>query len=250
LNFLSKKNNFSYIKHTKADQIKNMFNSISCYYDMINNILSFGLHLLWRRQACDILFRYCHDVINILDVGVGTGDMSILIARRFSSSHVLGIDISEKMLHEAYVKVHKLKLHHKIELMKSDIEKLDLSNMYFSYFNVVVFVFSIRNLINISSAINQCKKLLKENGHILVVEFKYSNNLLYKLLSKIYAVYVYFIGSLISRNLYAYSYLNKSITSFSRFYLESFFIKKGFKICYSTYLLKNTVKCYLFKKIY
>src|SRR5580698_8633372 len=79
----------------KKEQVKKMFNTIAGKYDFMNRLLTFRIDVLWRRKAVNLVRKYAHETI--LDIGTGTGDFAIELAK-LKPSKITGIDIAEKML--------------------------------------------------------------------------------------------------------------------------------------------------------
>ena len=81
---------------TKKEEVREMFDNIAPKYDLLNHTLSMNIARIWRRRVVRIVRRSRPH--RILDVATGTGDLAIEMARRIRDVHVLGVDLSEKML--------------------------------------------------------------------------------------------------------------------------------------------------------
>jgi len=99
-----------------AEQVERMFDSISRHYDRLNHLLSLGTDRLWRRKAVSRIGSGCSP-LRILDVATGTGDLAIE-ALRLKPEKITGIDISASMLEEGRLKLERMGLGDRIELVK------------------------------------------------------------------------------------------------------------------------------------
>lgn len=214
----------------KKIQIEKMFNIISKRYDFINRILSFGIDIKWRKK---ILYILNNNILNnnnikkynILDIASGTGDMTIMLAKQFINSNIIGLDISQSMLNIAKQKILKKKLKNRIHLIKGDVENIPIKS---NTFDIVTVIFGIRNFENIEYSLNEINRVLKPKGVILILEFSTPNNYFIKFLYKIYSLYIFFISKIFSNEPNAYKYLIKSIEKFSSVDINKFLKLNGF----------------------
>ena len=92
------------MKFTKATEVKNIFNKISYKYDFLNNLLSFGLHRLWKRKLVNLLEPLNGE--DWADLCCGTGDLAFLISKRVSpSGSITGIDSAEDILNLSLIHI-------------------------------------------------------------------------------------------------------------------------------------------------
>lgn len=191
--------------------VEQMFNRIAKKYDFLNHFLSFGIDKIWRRKLVKEIKK--HNPESVLDIATGTGDMLLLMQKK-GIKKTDGVDPSEGMLNIAKEKVNKKFPNRDINLKISFAEKMDIDN---SYYDAAVIVFGIRNFENIDKALSEIKRILKNKGHIYVLEFSLPKN---RLIKHLYLFYLkYFIpvwGKLISREKTAYSYLAETIQEFSK----------------------------------
>ena len=188
-----------------------MFNSVAESYDSANDLLSLGMHRVWKKNFVNGISPDTKAFFEILDCATGTGDIAIEIQRRYRRAKVTGIDFSEKMLDQAPAKAEKAGFK-KIRFLAADILKLPFSDNSFDHITIS---FGIRNVENLLAAIAEFERVLKPNGQLHVLEFGQPQNQIW---SKVYGIYhrklLPFIGGLISGNQEAYSYLNKSSEEF------------------------------------
>lgn len=188
-----------------------MFNSVAESYDSANDLLSLGMHRIWKKNFVTGISPDTKAFFEILDCATGTGDIAIEIQRRYKRAKVTGIDFSEKMLDQAPAKAEKAGFK-KIRFLAADILRLPFSDNSFDHITIS---FGIRNVENLLGAIAEFERVLKPKGQLHVLEFGQPQN---KTWSKVYGIYhrklLPFIGGLISGNQEAYSYLNKSSEEF------------------------------------
>lgn len=198
------KNNLS-----KKEQVAAMFNNIAPKYDLLNTILSFGIHKSWRKKA--IGFLQNKNPKTILDVATGTGDFAIE-ALSLNPDLITGIDISDEMLRLGIKKIIKCKADKKIKLVHGDSENLPFEAFSF---DAVIVAFGVRNFENLEQGLENIFRVLKPEGTLVVLEFSKPKTLFIR---KIYTFYfnnmMPFIGKIISKDSSAYSYLPESVNAF------------------------------------
>jgi len=192
----------------ESTRIKEMFNSLAKNYDVANDVLSFGMHRAWKKK---LVSQITKDKIAVLDCATGTGDIALLIKKRIPKAEVTGIDFSEKMIEQAPPKAEKAGFKD-IKFLVADILKLPFSNNSFDHITIS---FGIRNVENLLGAIAEFERVLKPKGTLHVLEFGQPQNPAW---SKVYSSYhrkvLPVVGGMITGNMKAYSYLNKSSEEF------------------------------------
>ena len=123
----------------KKRQVEDMFNRISCRYDLLNHLLSFNIDKLWRNNAIKKLAEY--NPSTIIDIATGTADFAIAAAR-LNPKQITGIDLSEGMLEIGKRKVEKRGLSQCITLIKGDSEELPFQD---NLFDAAIVGFGVRN---------------------------------------------------------------------------------------------------------
>lgn len=187
----------------KKAQIEDMFDNIAPRYDLLNRLLSMRVDTIWRRK----LVRKAVEVnpATILDVACGTGDLSILLAKK-TSAKVDGVDLSAGMVEVGRRKINQAGL--QIDLTVGDAEKLPYQT---ASFEVVTCAFGVRNFENLQAGIEEMKRVLKPGGRMLILEFSQSKNVLFKFYFKHVLPTV---GGWISKDKRAYQYLPTSVGEF------------------------------------
>jgi demethylmenaquinone methyltransferase/2-methoxy-6-polyprenyl-1,4-benzoquinol methylase len=193
----------------KKEEVKKMFDDISNRYDFLNHFLSFGIYKIWRRKLTRLLSEQNPRII--LDVATGTGDLAIALAV-LKPQKITGIDIAEKMLTIAREKVVRRKLNTIISFETGDAENIPFPD---NSFDAVTVAFGVRNYENLLMGLKEMKRVLKQGGTMMILEFSQPRTNLFKLLYRIYSEKIIpFAGKLISKNKHAYQYLPESVASF------------------------------------
>lgn len=193
----------------KNRQVAEMFNNISNRYDLLNDLLSLGIHKGWRKK-CVRLLRDRHPQ-QILDVATGTGDFAIA-CMELKPKKITGIDISEGMLQVGREKVKKQGLEGTIDLRPGNAETTDLPD---NSYDAIVVGFGVRNFANLEKGLNNLRRMLKPGGMLLVLEFSYPRNPIVKAGYNFYFLYLTpLIGRIFSKDRRAYSYLTESVKAF------------------------------------
>lgn len=187
-----------------------MFDSIAWRYDFLNHLLSFGIDRSWRRRAVREISKRCINP-RIIDVASGTGDLSIEAAR-VNPSGITGIDISEKMLEIARKKIADKKLDPVIQFVKCESENICFDD---ESFDAAMVAFGVRNFSDPLKGLSEMRRVIREGGTVVVLEFSRPHGTIFKHFYNIYFRYLLpFIGSLFSGHSEAYRYLNESVMSF------------------------------------
>ena len=191
------------------NQIRIMFNSIYQEYDLINNLITFGLHKNWKKQVVDISKSL--NPKRILDVATGTADIAIALTK-IKNCEIIGMDLSSNMLDIGDKKIKELGLQQSITLELGDVENLDYND---NYFDVVTVGYGVRNFENLKKSLDEIYRVLKKNGTLIILETSVPKNKIIKLFYNFFTkFYVKLIGLLLSKNFEAYSYLQKSASNF------------------------------------
>ena len=193
--------------HNKSAFVKNVFNEVFENYDLMNDLMSFGAHRLWKRE----LINWLNPSINkkLLDVACGSGDISKLyIEKTKYQCEVDAIDPNNKMLSVGKKRLQKF---NNIRWHTGKAEKLKFKDNTFDHYTIS---FGIRNVSNIDNALKEAFRVLKPGGRFMCLEFsKIQNNNLNKIY-KLYSKTIPKIGKFIVGNSAPYEYLINSIESF------------------------------------
>ena len=186
-----------------------MFNNISRRYDFLNQLLSLGIDKMWRKRAIEVLTPYKPK--NLLDVATGTGEFAIE-ALRLNPDKIYGIDIADGMLEIGRKKILAKNADATIELLHGDSENIPFEE---NKFDAVTVAFGVRNFENLKRGLSEILRVLKPGGIVVILEFSKPTSFPFK---QIYNFYFKFIlpriGSMVSHDKAAYTYLPKSVDAF------------------------------------
>lgn len=195
---------------TKAVQVERMFNHIAPTYDQLNHTLSMGIDRSWRRKAIHTLRPYHPQ--QILDIATGTGDFAILACRELQPQSLIGADISEGMMEVGREKVQQAGLADKVSFAREDCTALSFVD---ATFDAVTVAFGVRNFEHLDIALGEMCRVLRPNGHLVILELSTPDRFPMKQLFTLYSkVVMPLIGKLISKDNSAYTYLPESIRAF------------------------------------
>jgi demethylmenaquinone methyltransferase/2-methoxy-6-polyprenyl-1,4-benzoquinol methylase len=209
----------------KKEQVARMFNNISHRYDFLNHFLSLGIDKIWRKTAVRLL-EPLHPQY-VLDVATGTGDFAIQ-ALKLQPQKVTGVDISEGMLSIGRKKIERLKLSHKVELLKGDSENLQFPE---NTFDAATVGFGVRNFEDLEKGLAEIRRVLKPGAMLVVLEFSHPRKFPMRQLYNFYFKNILpGLGRLISNDKSAYTYLPESVEAFpDGTDFENILKKVGFK---------------------
>lgn len=191
----------------KATQVKRMFDSIAGTYDQLNHTLSFGIDRIWRKKGIAYLRPFAPK--SILDIATGTGDLAISMQRNLNADRIIGADISEEMMDVGRQKVAEAGLSEHISFEYQDCTALTYAE---DSFDAVTAAFGVRNFEDIEQGIREMYRVLRPNGHVMILELSTPEHFPMKQLYSIYSKWVIpTIGRLFSKEQSAYSYLPASI---------------------------------------
>jgi demethylmenaquinone methyltransferase / 2-methoxy-6-polyprenyl-1,4-benzoquinol methylase len=194
---------------SKKDQIKRMFNAISEQYDVMNRAMTMGVDIIWRKKAINSLKSYKPKFI--LDVATGTGDFAVEAYKRLHAEKVIGIDLSPNMLEIGRIKVAKLHLSGKIELLEGDCMQIEYQD---AIFDAVTVAFGVRNYESLERGGKEMCRVLKPGGNLIILEM--SEPFIWaKPFYNLYAKYIIpAVARFYSKDTKAYQYLPNSIEAF------------------------------------
>lgn len=193
---------------TKKEEVENMFDNIAHRYDFLNHLLSAGIDHTWRKKAVDYISQIQPKII--ADLATGTGDFALESAR-LHPDKIVGIDISEEMMHYGKIKA-KNKGYSNIEFVKGDSEQLQFDS---DYFDAMTVGFGVRNYQNLEQGLTEMRRVLRPKGRLVILEVSIPKNVFMKFIFNIYFNYFCpFIGRIFSKDVRAYTYLNESVNAF------------------------------------
>jgi len=193
----------------KASMVRAVFDSVAPKYDLMNDLMSLGIHRLWKDAVIDWLRP--RPGMRIVDVGGGTGDMAFKFLA-YGGSHVRVIDINREMLAYGRDRAIDRGILDGIEWIRGDAENLPLDDMSVDAYTTA---FCIRNVTHIDKALSEAKRVLKPGGRFLCLEF---SEVTAPALRQLYDTYSFRVlpalGEQITGDRDAYQYLAESIRKF------------------------------------
>ena len=192
----------------KADKVAEVFHSVAAKYDLMNDVLSGGMHRLWKRFTIEL--SGVRPGNRVLDIAGGTGDLT----RKFSSlvgpsGEVVLADINDSMLKVGRDRLLDKGVAGNVQFVQADAEALPFPD---NHFDVVTIAFGLRNVTRKENALRSMLRVLKPGGRLLVLEFSKPGN---PLLAKAYDTYSFsfmpLAGKLITNDADSYRYLAESI---------------------------------------
>ncbi len=189
-----------------------MFDRISPSYDRLNHLLSINIDKVWRRKTAKAVSK--NHPQTILDLATGTADLAIALAKRNPQAHIIGTDISEKMLEIGQAKIAKEKLENQIELRLGDATALPFED---NSFDTVTVAFGVRNFENMKQGLSEIHRVLKPNGQAFILEFSMPEKFPIKQVYRLYFKHILpKIGKWVSKDASAYTYLPESVERFPK----------------------------------
>ena len=192
-----------------AQDNRRMFDRIAPRYDLLNAVMSFGLHRYWRRQAIRSLLAEPGN--QFLDIGCGTGDMLLAIARQAPGAEITGLDPSPDMLALADGKIHTSRLERRIHCQEGDATAMAFGD---AMFDGIICAFCLRNIENRAAALREMRRILRPGGTLVILELTVPQNPIFRAVHRIYTHRIIpLLGRWLSQG-DAYGYLANSIDHF------------------------------------
>lgn len=193
----------------KAGLVRNVFSSVAPKYDLMNDLMSGGIHRLWKAALIDWLRP--RGTMKLLDVGGGTGDIAFRFLEH-GGGHVTVSDINPDMLSVGRDRAIDKGIINGIDWVPADAEVLPFEDSSFDAFTIA---FCIRNVTHIENVLAEARRVLKPGGRFLCLEF---SKVVIGPLEKAYDVYSFSVlpalGRFVAGDREAYQYLAESIRKF------------------------------------
>ncbi len=196
----------------KSRLVGEVFSSVARRYDVMNDLMSMGVHRLWKDALIDWLAPA--PGMQLLDVAGGTGDIAFRFLERLGTKTGSAVvcDINPEMLAVGRVRAQERKLAERVTFSCGDAEKLPMPDASFDAYTIA---FGIRNVTHIDKALAEAHRVLKPGGHFLCLEFSTVND---TLLSNLYDLWSFnvipVIGQAVTNDRASYQYLVESIRRF------------------------------------
>ncbi|MCY1037139.1 bifunctional demethylmenaquinone methyltransferase/2-methoxy-6-polyprenyl-1,4-benzoquinol methylase UbiE [Corallococcus sp. BB11-1] len=191
-----------------STEVRQMFSSIATRYDVTNEVLSFGVHRLWRRTA--VKLSQAKEGSQVLDCATGTGDLALAFKRKVGpTGRVVGTDFCPEMLESAPAKAAKAGL--EVEFQVQDAMALTLPD---NSFDVASISFGIRNVDDPVKCLQEMARVVRPGGRVVVLEFGQPTGP-YGALFRFYSKTIMpAVGGLLTGNRAAYAYLPRTAAAF------------------------------------
>ena len=195
-------------KDAKAGMVADVFHSVAARYDLMNDLMSGGIHRIWKRFTIELSGVRKNNAV--LDIAGGTGDLAARFAELVGpEGRVVLADINDSMLQVGRDKLLDQGRQGNIEFVQADAQFLPFPD---DSFECVTIAFGLRNVTDINLALCSMLRVLKPGGRLLVLEFSKPQN---PLLSKAYDTYSFRVlpvmGRLVTNDRESYQYLAESI---------------------------------------
>ncbi|MGA9252983.1 MAG: bifunctional demethylmenaquinone methyltransferase/2-methoxy-6-polyprenyl-1,4-benzoquinol methylase UbiE [Roseobacter sp.] len=194
----------------KAGRVQGVFSSVASKYDIMNDVMSVGIHRLWKDAMMDWLAPRAGQ--KLLDVAGGTGDISFRFLKRAGYGHATVLDLTESMLVEGRKRAEAEAMADQLDWVTGDAMQLPFAD---NSFDVYTISFGIRNVTRPQEALNEAFRVLRPGGRLMVLEFSQLPN---PAMQKAYDLYSFNViprmGQAIAGDRDSYQYLVESIRNF------------------------------------
>ncbi len=186
------------------EYVKNLFASIASRYELANHLLSGGIDVWWRHCVAKKVAAW--KPLCLLDVATGNGDLAFALSKKILATKIIGVDFCREMLDEAHKK-------------KSNVTFLEADGMALPFddesFDVVTISFGLRNMESFERALGEMQRVLRSDGHLLILDFSIPSS---PLLRPLYRWYLHHLlprfAGWITGKTDAYEYMAESIEAF------------------------------------
>lgn len=213
----------------KAGRVANVFHSVASRYDLMNDLMSAGIHRLWKRYTMELTgVRPGH---RVLDIAGGTGDLTRKFSRLVGSDGLVVLaDINDSMLNVGRDKLMDHAVVGNVAFVQADAQHLPFPD---NYFDCITIAFGLRNVTDKDLALRSMLRVLKPGGRLLVLEFSKPRN---PLLEKAYDFYSFNVlpkmGQWVTNDADSYRYLAESIRMHpDQEALKNMMLEAGFVNC-------------------
>jgi len=191
----------------KVSLVNNVFTSVTKNYDLMNDLMSFGLHRLWKDY-----FLHCSNIKfgdTVLDLAAGTGDVTKLIHKIVGDKgQVISCDINFDMIERGRNNLIDKGIIKNIDYVQSDALNLAFKNNSFDH---VTMAFGLRNTANIGKALDSIYRVIRPGGSIQILEFSTPEKIIEKPYNLFLQNFIPNLGSFIAKDKASYEYLAESI---------------------------------------
>jgi demethylmenaquinone methyltransferase/2-methoxy-6-polyprenyl-1,4-benzoquinol methylase len=194
----------------KAGRVHSVFTSVASKYDVMNDLMSMGIHRIWKDAMMDWLAP--RPGSRLLDVAGGTGDVAFRYLTRAAGATATVLDMTEQMLIEGQKRAEAGSMADRLDWVVGDAMALPFPDNSFDTYTIS---FGIRNVTRVQDALSEAFRVLRPGGRLMVLEFSQIPN---EMLQKAYDLYSFNVipplGKLVTGDRDSYQYLVESIRKF------------------------------------
>lgn len=192
----------------KADLVAGVFHSVAAKYDIMNDVMSFGIHRFWKRYTIEV--SGARPGMKVLDLAGGTGDLTAKFSHLVGDQgEVVLADINDSMLKVGRTKLRDKGIVNNVSYVQANAEALPFPD---NHFDIITIAFGLRNVTDKDAALRSMNRVLKLGGKLLVLEFSKPQH---EVMRKVYDLYSFKVlpkmGQLITKDADSYEYLAESI---------------------------------------
>jgi len=203
-------NKFLSYDDQRAPKVREMFSLLAGKYDLVNDVMSAGLHRKWKRDTIRLALAGKTGPVRVLDLCCGTGDLAFLAANRAAGARVAGVDFTLPMLEVA--RKRRLGGEGRAAFAQGDALRLPFPD---GVFDVVTIAYGLRNVADLERALGEMRRVLAPGGRLVVLDFgKPANPLAASLYQGFLHTVMPFVGWLFHRDPETYLYIPESLKSF------------------------------------
>jgi demethylmenaquinone methyltransferase / 2-methoxy-6-polyprenyl-1,4-benzoquinol methylase len=227
------------LPHEKTQKVAQVFHNVADDYDIMNDLMSLGLHHLWKKICVE--FARPRKGQRILDLAGGTGDLAkVFIDKVLPGGEVCLADINASMLAKGKQRLLNQGIVQGVQYIQADAQALPFPD---NYFYTITMAFGLRNVTDKLTALQSMWRVLKPGGQLLVLEF---SKLTLPLLQPLYDYYSFnvlpWLGDKIANDAASYSYLAESIRMHpDQAQLQALIEQAGFEDCHYNNLTAGVV---------
>ncbi|MCU8030551.1 bifunctional demethylmenaquinone methyltransferase/2-methoxy-6-polyprenyl-1,4-benzoquinol methylase UbiE [Shewanella sp. SM73] len=192
----------------KAELVAGVFHSVAAKYDIMNDVMSFGIHRFWKRYTIEV--SGARPGMKVLDLAGGTGDLTAKFSHLVGDKgEVVLADINDSMLKVGRTKLRGKGIVNNVSYVQANAEALPFPD---NHFDIITIAFGLRNVTDKDAALRSMNRVLKPGGKLLVLEFSKPQH---EIMRKVYDLYSFKVlpkmGELITKDADSYEYLAESI---------------------------------------
>ncbi len=213
----------------KAELVAGVFHSVAAKYDIMNDVMSFGIHRYWKRYTIEV--SGARPGMKVLDLAGGTGDLTAKFSHLVGDKgEVVLADINDSMLKVGRTKLRDKGIVNNVSYVQANAEALPFPD---NHFDIITIAFGLRNVTDKEAALRSMNRVLKPGGKLLVLEFSKPQH---EIMRKVYDLYSFKVlpkmGEFITKDADSYEYLAESIRMHpDQDTLKQMMVDAGFEQC-------------------